>query len=78
MYFIIFSVRLSYCNDEYQLDVTKTNKNSEATRRLITKDGIRQATVAMIRTLISLAQTLSPIPSSIVSLIHFGINCSLI
>lgn len=55
-------VRLSYDNGGCTLDLTKSDKDSETTKRLITKDGIRQATVAMIRTLISLAQTLTPIP----------------
>jgi hypothetical protein len=71
-----YSFRLSYDGNDYNLDISrqvfvisfdsKISKGlKENTRRsFFTKDGIKQATISMIRTLISLAQTLSPIPKT--------------
>ncbi|KAA6376868.1 MAG: putative meiotic specific asynaptic protein, partial [Streblomastix strix] len=65
---------ISYNQDQHAVLVVRENANAadkgngkstkSVSNQMMTKDGIKQATIAMIRTLISLAQTLTPIPKT--------------
>ncbi|KAK2957475.1 putative Meiosis-specific protein PAIR2 [Blattamonas nauphoetae] len=59
-----YSFNIAYDQNDFSIDLVRQTETSNISKVMSTKEDIKQATIAMIRTLISLAQTLSPIPKN--------------